>query len=60
MPVGFADILRQGTSRNINSENREPTGDRSLDNPCPKVVFFASHTSNLNHLEQEKTRHKFL
>ena len=49
-----------GTSRNNNSENREPTGDRSLDNPCPEVLFSACHTSNLNDSEQEETHHKFL
>ena len=46
-----------GTSRNNNSENREPTGDRSLDGPCPEVVFSACHTSNLNDSEQEETHH---
>ena len=47
------------TSRNNNSENREPTGDRSLDDPCPKVVFSACHTSNLNDSEQEETHHTY-
>ena len=43
------------TSRNNNSENPEPTGDPSLDNPCPEVVFSACHTSKLNEPEQEDT-----
>ena len=43
------------TSRNNNSENRESTGDRSLNDPCPEVVFSACHTSNLSDLEQEET-----
>ena len=33
--------------RNNYSENREPTGDRSLNDPCPEVVFSACRTSNL-------------
>ena len=44
-------------SRNNGSENREPTGDRSLGNPCPEAVFFACHPSNLNDSEQEGTHH---
>ena len=28
------------TSRNSGSENRDPTGDRSLGDPCPEAVFF--------------------
>ena len=45
-----------GTSKNNNSENREPTGDRSLDDPCREVVFSACHTSNLIDSEQEESR----
>ena len=37
-----------GTSRNSNSENREPTGHRSLDDPCREVRFFPHHSVNLN------------
>ena len=51
-----SDVYRS-CSANINSENWEPTGDRSLDDPCPEVVFPASHTSNLNDSEQEETHH---
>ena len=36
-----------GTSRNSNSENREPTGNRSLDDPCPEARFFSHHSGNL-------------
>ena len=36
------------TSRNSNSENREPTGDRSLHNPCPEARFSSHHSGNLN------------
>ena len=31
------------TSRNNNSEDREPTEDSSIDDPFPEVVFPASH-----------------
>ena len=44
-----------GTSRNNNSENREPSGDRSLGNPCPEAVFSACHSSNMNESEQDET-----
>ena len=47
-----------GLSRNNSSENREPTGDHSLDDPCPEVVFSACHTSNLNDSKQEETHHE--
>ena len=45
------------TSRNNNSENREPTGDRSVDDPCPKAVFSTCHTTHLTDSEQKKTHH---
>ena len=48
------------TSRNNKTENREPTGDRSLNDPCPEVLFSACNTSNLNGSEQEETQHTFL
>ena len=44
-------------SRSNGSENREPTGDRSLGDPCPEAVFSACHPSNLNDSEQEETHH---
>ena len=48
------------TSRNNSSENWEPTGDRSLDDPCPEVVFSVCHASNLNDSEQEETHHSIV
>ena len=45
------------TSRNSNSENREPTGDRSLNDPCPEAAFSSHHSGNLNGSELEETRH---
>ena len=46
-----------GTSRNNDSENREPTEDRSLGDPSPEAVFFTYHSINLNDSEQEETHH---
>ena len=46
-----------GTSRNSDSENREPTGDRSLDDPCPEVRFSSHHSGNLNSPEMEEYPH---
>ena len=46
-----------GTCRNSNSENREPTGDRSPDDPCPKARFFSHHPGNLNSSELEDYPH---
>ena len=45
------------TSRNNNSENWERTGDRSLDDPCPEVVFSVCNNSKINYSEQEETLH---
>ena len=45
------------TSRNSNSENREPTGHRSLDDPCPEVRFSSHHAGNLNSPELEEYPH---
>ena len=45
------------TSRNNDSENREPTGDRSLGDPCPEAVFSSHHSGNLNGSELEETHH---
>ena len=58
--VRTCSIAVPGTSRNNNSENREPTGDRSLNDRCPEVVFSACHTSNLNDSDQEETHHSSL
>ena len=46
------------TSRNSNSENRETTGDRSLDDPCPEVGYFSHHSGQLNSPDTENYRHK--
>ena len=46
------------TSRNTNSENREPTGDRSQGDPCCEAVFSTYHCGNLNGSELEETHHR--
>ena len=46
-----------GASRNNDSENQKPTGDRSLGDPCPEAVFSACHPNNLNDSEQDETHH---
>ena len=58
--VRICSVGVPGTSWNNNSENREPTGDRSLNDPSPEVVLSACHTSNLNGSEQEETHHIYL
>ena len=46
--VRTCSVAVPGTSRNNDSENREPTGDFSLGDPCPEAVFSAYHSSDLN------------
>ena len=57
--VRTCSVAVPGTSKNSNSKNREPTGDHSLNDPRPKVVFSAYHTSNLNDSDQEETHHTY-
>ena len=56
--IRTCSIAVPGTSRNSNSENREPTGDHSLDDPCPEVRFSSHHSGNLNSPEEEKYSHR--
>ena len=56
--VRTCSVAVPGTCRNNNTENWEPTGNRSLNNPCPEEVFSASRTSNLNDTDLEETDHK--
>ena len=46
-----------GTSRNSDLENREPTGDRSQNDPYPEVEFPTRPTSNSADSDQEETSH---
>ena len=57
--VRTCSVAVPGTSRNNNnSENRETTGDRSLDDPCPRSgVFFFHHSGQLNSPDTENYPH---
>ena len=55
--IQTCSIAVPGISRSNDSENLEPCGDCSLDNPCPEAVFSTYHSSNLNDSEQEETHH---
>ena len=46
-----------GISRNNNSENRETTGDRSSDDPCPEVGYSFHYSGQLNSPEAENNPH---
>ena len=58
--VRTCSVALPGTSRNNDSEKREPTGNRSLNDPCPEAVFSSHHSGNLNDSEQEETHHIFV
>ena len=57
--IRTCSVAVPGTSGNNGSENRKPTRDRSLGDPCPEVVFSACHLSNLNDSKQEETHHSW-
>ena len=55
--VWTCSVAVPGTSRNNNSENRETTGDRCLDDPCPEVGYFSHHSGRLKSPETENYPH---
>ena len=55
--VRTCSVAVPGTSRNSNSENREPTEVRSLNDPSPKMAFSSQHSGNLNSSEVEDYPH---
>ena len=55
--VRTCSVAVPGTSRNNNSENRETTGDRSSDEPCPEVRYSSHHYGHLNSPEAEDYPH---
>ena len=57
LQVRTCSVAVPGTSRKDDSENREPTGDRSLNDPCTKVVFSSHHSGNPNGSELEESHH---
>ena len=58
--VQTCSVAVPGTSRNNNSENRESTGDRSLDNPYPEVGYFFPQSGQLNSPEAQNHPHTLL
>ena len=57
--VRTCSVAVPGTSRRNNSENREATGDRSSDDPCPEVGYFSHHFGHLNIPEAESYPDKY-
>ena len=55
--VWTCSVTIPGTSRNSDSVNRKPTGDRSLNDPCPEVVCSSHHSGRLNTSEIEEYPH---
>ena len=49
-----------GICTNNDLENQEPSGDRSLVNPCPEAMFSTYHSRDLNDSEHEETHHNYL
>ena len=48
------------TSRNSVSENWEPNGDRSLNDPCPEVVYSSHVSGHPNSSVVEEYTHRYL
>ena len=55
--VRTCSVAVPGTSGNTNSENRETAGDRSSDDPYPKVGYFPHHSGQFNSPEAENDPH---
>ena len=58
--VRTCSVAVPGTSRNRKSENRETTGDHSLDDPCPETSFSSHDSGNLNSSEVEDYPHRII
>ena len=58
--VRNCSVAVPGTSRNSDLENREPTGGRSLNAPCPEAKFSSYHSDNLNDPELEESPHSMV
>ena len=57
--VRTCSVAVPGTSRNNNSENRETTGYRSSDDPCPEARYFSRHSGQINSPEAESDPHRY-
>ena len=55
--VRTCSVAVPGTSWTTNSENREPTGDRSSDDPCPEARDSSHHSGSLSSPEVEDYPH---
>ena len=55
--VWTCSVAVPGTSRNSNSENRQPTENRSIDDPCLEVRLSSHLSANLNSPEVEAYPH---
>ena len=55
--VRTCSVAVPGESRNSDSKNREATGNRSLNDPCPEVVISFHHSGNQNGPELEESHH---
>ena len=56
--VRTCSVALPGTSKNSDSVNREPTEDRSLNDPCPEMVCSSHHSGRLNSSEVEGYPHR--
>ena len=57
--VRSCSVAVPGTSRNSNSGNREPNGDRYPNDPCPEALVSSHHSGNLNSSEVEFYPHRY-
>ena len=58
--VRTCSVAVPGASRNNNSENRETTGDRSSDDPCPEVRYSSHHSGQPNSPEADEYPHRVI
>ena len=56
--VRTCSVAVPGTTRNSDSGNREPNGDRSPNDPRPEARISSHHSGNLNSSEVEEYPHK--
>ena len=56
--VRTCSVAVPGSSRNNDSENRESTGDRSLNDPYPEVEFSVRQANTSADSDREETYHK--
>ena len=55
--VRSCSLAVPGASRKNHSENRETTGDRTSDDPCPETSYSSHHSRQLNSPETEDYPH---